>query len=119
MSEPALQLLLHSGEVNIIQSVCQLFQKLLAAGGDKLLSWDPSPTKALQTLLQVRIPGRVKLDPRWYPPKRTGTHPTPNQGLGRRFTSSALRVYHSLIPQPVLPRRSGHRSVAVLSMHGP
>lgn len=50
----ALQLLLHTGEVNIIQSVCQLFQKLLAAGGEGLLDWEPrGRPAALQTLLQV------------------------------------------------------------------
>lgn len=50
---PALRLLLHSGEVNIIQSVCQLFQKLLAAGGEQLLNWEPN-NASMRTLMQVR-----------------------------------------------------------------
>lgn len=64
VSAPALQLMLHSGEVNIIQSVCQLFQKLLAAGGEQVLSWDPNGRNAaLRTLLQVRYPPPEPLYP--------------------------------------------------------
>lgn len=56
-AQSACELLLHSGEDNIIQSACEFFRKLLAVGGEQLLTWAPrGPPQALHMLVLVRPP---------------------------------------------------------------
>lgn len=55
-AQPACELLLHSGEENIIQSACEFFRKLLLVGGEQLLTWEPGgPSQALHMLVLVRV----------------------------------------------------------------
>ena len=54
-AQPACELLLHTGEENIIQSACELFRKLLLVGGERLLTWAPGgPSQALHMLVLAR-----------------------------------------------------------------
>ena len=67
-AQPACELLLHTGEENIIQSACELFRKLLLVGGERLLNWaQGGPPQAIHVLVLARPP----------PVPRNGRHAVP------------------------------------------